>query len=103
MSDTEDIKMQQRDESEIGEAINKMFDLVWYGRHQSAKAEIESGKETVDPEIWKQALLAAKKIEKLYSKEELESCYDDFKSGMIHGKLSALRWVFGDEWDFLDT
>ena len=23
--------------------------------------------------------------------------------GMINGKLSALRWILGDEWDFLDT
>jgi len=23
--------------------------------------------------------------------------------GYINGKLAALRWVLGDEWDFLDT
>jgi hypothetical protein len=29
--------------------------------------------------------------------------YTDFEWGMINGKLSALRWVTGSEWDFLDT
>jgi len=37
-----------------------------------------------------------------YPKSELEP-HSDFDWGMINGKLSALRWVIGDEWDFLDT
>ena len=28
---------------------------------------------------------------------------DPFDLGVVHGKLSALRWVLGEDWDFLDT
>ena len=27
----------------------------------------------------------------------------DFEWGMVNGKLSAIRWMLGDEWDMLDT
>ena len=92
----------ERDVPEIVAAIDKLFDLVWYDRHQVAKAKIESGEENVDPEIWRQALETEKKIEKLYSKEDLK-VRDDFEWGMINGKLSALRWALGFEWDMSDT
>jgi hypothetical protein len=28
---------------------------------------------------------------------------DDWEWGYMNGKFAALRWVLGDEWDFLDT
>ena len=52
--------------------------------------------------VWKSARAAAKRTEKEVGLDNLGP-WDDFEWGMINGKLSALRWVLGDEWDMLDT
>jgi hypothetical protein len=44
---------------------------------------------------------SARTIEQKDSLDELGP-WDDFDWGMINGKLSALPWVLGDEWDMLD-
>lgn len=87
---------------EIFSAEDEYFDKIWYDRHHLLKYKIMEGKDKVDKEIWKKAREAAKKIETKYPKSELGP-HSDFDWGMINGKLSALRWVMGDEWDFLDT
>jgi hypothetical protein len=87
---------------EVLSAEQEYFDKVWYDRHQLLKHRIAEGKDTVDKGIWKEAREAAKKIEAKYPKSELGP-QSDFDWGMINGKLSALRWIMGDEWDFLDT
>lgn len=43
-----------------------------------------------------------KRAEEELGTEELGP-WTDFEWGMINGKLSAIRWVLGDEWDMLDT
>jgi hypothetical protein len=52
--------------------------------------------------VLKGALKAALSVERRYGKKNLGP-WDDFEWGMVSGKLSALRWVLGDEWDMLDT
>lgn len=52
--------------------------------------------------VWKQAERAARATEEQYGEDELGP-WDDFEWGMINGKLSALRWVLGEDWDMLDT
>jgi len=108
-----------RNLSEILEAEEKLFNQVWYNRHwnrrvkikrgeiriveaESESAKPSSGEKTIQRVVWEGAMRAAKEVEKRYGKEELGP-WDDFEWGMVNGKLSALRWALGDEWDMLDT
>lgn len=120
---TEQMMMQEweqepRSASEILEAIDGFVDRVWYSRHHLRKERIDDGRialvdeetyprpsgspQTIRRDIWAGALKAAKLVEKRYGAENLGP-WDDFEWGMVNGKLSALRWVLGDEWDMLDT
>ena len=104
--------------SEILEAENLLFRQVWYNRHWNLRTSIENGThkvvseaeysrspykpgETLDT-VWAAALAAAKRTEEEVGMDKLGP-WDDFEWGMLNGKLSALRWVMGDEWDMLDT
>lgn len=104
--------------SEILDAERLLFRQVWYNRHWNSRVEIEEGKVKVVPEeqysrspyrsdqildsVWAGALAAAKRTEDEVGIENLGP-WTDFEWGMINGKLSALRWILGDEWDMLDT
>ena len=104
--------------SEILNSIDELTDKVWYDRHQMRLQLIENGalkivdkeifpidahtRRPIQRDIWKGALKAARRVEKKYGVKNL-GAWSDFEWGMINGKLSALRWVLGDEWDNLDT
>lgn len=87
---------------EVLEAEQTFFEKIWFDRHLSLEYRIKQGIESVNPEIWKGAMESAKKVIEKYGEEHLGP-YSDFEWGMLNGKLSALRWVLGDEWDMLDT
>jgi hypothetical protein len=74
---------------EIGQAENELFDKCWWVRHE-AIGRPQMGQD------------AARRIEQKYGIHNL-SCKSDYEWGMLKGKLSALRWVLGDEWDNFDT
>lgn len=104
--------------SEILNAIDELCTKVWYDRHQSRRHDVDRGlvvivekeifpikshaRRPVQRDIWEGALKAAAKVEKKYGVGNLGP-WTDFEWGMINGKLSALRWVLGDDWDNLDT
>lgn len=104
--------------AEIVDAIDELCTKVWYNRHQVCREKIADGKikivekETfpvknhsrrpIQRDVWEGALRAAAKVEKKYGLDNLGP-WSDFEWGMLNGKLSALRWVLGDDWDMLDT
>ena len=80
------------------------MDVIWYDRKLVLLENLKEGTETIDPEIRKGMLASMRALEKKYGKKKLRDYYhNDFEWGMINGKLSALRWVLGDDWDMLDT
>jgi hypothetical protein len=93
--------------------MDELVDKVWYNRHQNRMWGIEQGDikvvlegteqyggNVIHENILNGALESAQRVENKY---ENVGPWSDFEWGMINGKLSALRWVLGDEWDMLDT
>ncbi|MNR48013.1 hypothetical protein D3C85_1671910 [compost metagenome] len=93
--------------------MDELTDKIWYNRHCNRIHDIATGRVKLIPDgterysndaihegIWAGALAAAAAVEAKY--EDTGPWYD-FEWGMLNGKLSALRWVLGDEWDMLDT
>ena len=105
--------------SEIVDAEQLLFRQVWYNRHMYLRFKVERGDvriiskeefnkldgyhpEVMVDTVWESALKAARRTEDEVGREILGP-WDAFEWGMINGKLSAIRWVLGDEWDMLDT
>lgn len=100
---------------DILDSIDKLTDQVWYNRHCNRVYEIEQGNIQIVEEkdydvynsnqivkyIWDGALQSAENKEKMYPNEL--GPWSDFEWGMLNGKLSALRWILGEEWDELYT
>lgn len=101
--------------NEILNNINILTDKIWYDRHSARANLISEGKiKVVNKDdydvvnqnqivkyIWDGALQSAKHKEEMYPNEL--GPWSSFEWGMMNGKLSALRWVLGEDWDMLDT
>ena len=94
-----------------------LFLQVWFNRnvkalYSNAKGEIlicadgtrpiESGELPPSPGgCRQQGLIAARDAVRRYGLDSFGP-WTDFEWGMINGKLSAIRWMLGDDWDNLD-
>lgn len=79
-----------------------MFDRLWYERSEAAASTERPGNYT--PEIWNTARAAARRIKEQHGLELLRKDTEtQFDWGMLSGKVSAIRWVLGEDWDFLDS
>jgi hypothetical protein len=101
--------------AEIVTAERELFEKVWYNHHRLRQEKVARGqieiveRDTIPAkadnppirrETWEGAVRAARRIEGRYGSENLGP-WSEFEWGMINGKLSALGWALGDEWDML--
>lgn len=113
----------QRELSEMLETADRLTTEVWHNRNMNTQWAIDRGKHrivtqaewdagwakdkrygqthTIDT-IWKGALKSRAKARRKLG-EGNYGPYSDFEWGMVNGKLSALRWVLGEDWDELYT
>jgi len=112
-------EQEPRSLSDILDAMDRLTTQVWYNRHKNLAWRVANGKHKIVSrdewnskklngqnhtvqEIWKGAMKSATKAERRLGKGNYGP-WTDFEWGMINGKLSALRWMLGEEWDELYT
>jgi hypothetical protein len=99
-----DFQEEPRRLDEISAAETEMFDRIWY--HRSLQHDYRLEDEGNDDELERIRRIAGPgraRVEATYTEPGMLGPYTDFELGMLNGKMSALRWVLGSEWDFLDT
>lgn len=94
-----------RNNDEISAMYHQCWDMVWWSRTMRWVSRVETGAEKLMPgqkNILEQAKKKARQIEKKYGRENLG--WNDVEWGLLQGKMSALSWVMGSNWeDSLDT
>lgn len=89
----------RRNDDAIVKEYKELWDKVWWNRHMVYSHD--KGREEC-PGTGKLGCDGAARIEKKYGKENLG--WNDIDYGLLQGRMSALSWVMGSEWEeSLDT
>ena len=97
-----DYEPEKRTDEEIDEYMAEAFDRVWLARKQNMLFNMMVGTELVDADVLEKCNKAIDEVCAEYNINFAE-VISDYEYGYWSGILSALRWVMGDEKDFLDT
>jgi TRAP-type mannitol/chloroaromatic compound transport system substrate-binding protein len=94
-----------RSDEAIQAAYEEFREKLLWNRHKAWVQRVENGEirlpEAQKP-ILEQVKKEARKIEKKYGQQNL--LFDEIEWGLLNGRMSAIAWVLGAEWDeSLDT
>jgi hypothetical protein len=87
--------LEPRTLADLQNAETMLYEKVWFSRHQAAKR-------TYDSDTLRESEKYASEIIARQGQGNLGP-WTDFEWGMISGKLSAVRWMMGYDWDMLDS
>lgn len=95
----------RRNDDDIAACYEEFRDKVRWNRHQIRIQKAERSKRPLTPDersILELEKRLAAEIEEKYGRENLG--WNDFEWGFLQGKMAALAWVMGAEWEWaLDT
>ena len=89
------MEVTMRKKAEVQAEEQRLYDQLWYARHMIMEMPAH-----VPASIVEAAEMKARQVEKEYSKEHLDRIqHDEYEVGVMHGKLMALRWMLGMDWN----